>query len=334
MKKFLSNSMKVILPLLISAVVLAYTYRDYDFSKLWTDVARLNLWWIFLAVVFSWLSPLFRGLRWNLILSPMGYDVPRRDAVLTVFTGYAANIVIPRFGEISRCAILDRNNSVPFSKGLGTLLAERFVDMILLLLIALVTVLWQMPRFIDLFSGEYNLPDTAAEGSSSPAFVIPEIVYWILGTVLVLAFLWWIIKSKPLQMLKRFVSGLWSGFISLKQVKNLPLFLVYSLGIWACYYFEMYLAFYSLESTAEVGAIAGLVCFVASSFAVLVPTPNGAGPWHWVVITMLFIYGVPVEDARPLALVLHTAQTAAYLLGGFVAWIVLHFYHRDKYSAK
>lgn len=326
--------MKVILPLLISAVVLAYTYRDYDFSKLWTDVARLNLWWIFLAVVFSWLSPLFRGLRWNLILSPMGYDVPRRDAVLTVFTGYAANIVIPRFGEISRCAILDRNNSVPFSKGLGTLLAERFVDMILLLLIALVTVLWQMPRFIDLFSGEYNLPDTAAEGSSSPAFVIPEIVYWILGTVLVLAFLWWIIKSKPLQMLKRFVSGLWSGFISLKQVKNLPLFLVYSLGIWACYYFEMYLAFYSLESTAEVGAIAGLVCFVASSFAVLVPTPNGAGPWHWVVITMLFIYGVPVEDARPLALVLHTAQTAAYLLGGFVAWIVLHFYHRDKYSAK
>lgn len=334
MKKFLSNSMKVILPLLISAVVLAYTYRDYDFSKLWTDVARLNLWWIFLAVVFSWLSPLFRGLRWNLILSPMGYDVPRRDAVLTVFTGYAANIVIPRFGEISRCAILDRNNSVPFSKGLGTLLAERFVDMILLLLIALVTVLWQMPRFVDLFSGEYNLPDTAAEGSSSPAFVIPEIVYWILGTVLVLAFLWWIIKSKPLQMLKRFVSGLWSGFISLKQVKNLPLFLVYSLGIWACYYFEMYLAFYSLESTAEVGAIAGLVCFVASSFAVLVPTPNGAGPWHWVVITMLFIYGVPVEDARPLALVLHTAQTAAYLLGGFVAWIVLHFYHRDKYSAK
>lgn len=334
MKKFLSNSMKVILPLLISAVVLAYTYRDYDFSKLWTDVARLNLWWIFLAVVFSWLSPLFRGLRWNLILSPMGYDVPRRDAVLTVFTGYAANIVIPRFGEISRCAILDRNNSVPFSKGLGTLLAERFVDMILLLLIALVTVIWQMPRFIDLFSGEYNFPDTAAEGSSSPAFVIPEIVYWILGTVLVLALLWWIIKSKPLQMLKRFVSGLWSGFISLKQVKNLPLFLVYSLGIWACYYFEMYLAFYSLESTAEVGAIAGLVCFVASSFAVLVPTPNGAGPWHWVVITMLFIYGVPVEDARPLALVLHTAQTAAYLLGGFVAWIVLHFYHRDKYSAK
>lgn len=330
MKKFFSNAIKVLLPLLISAVVLAYTYRDYDFSKLWTDVARLDLWWIFFAVVFSWLSPLFRGLRWNLILSPLGYNVPQRDTTLTVFTGYAANIIIPRFGEISRCAILDRYNSVPFSKGLGTLLAERFVDMILLLFIALITVLWQMPRFIDLFSGEYKLPDTAAEGSSSPTFVIPEFCYWILGAIALVAIIWWIIKCKPIQMLKNFVSGLWTGFMSLKQVKNLPLFLAYSLGIWVCYYLEMYMAFFSLESTAAVGAIAGLVCFVASSFAVLVPTPNGAGPWHWVVITMLFIYGVPIDDARPLALVLHTAQTAAYLLGGFVAWIVLHVVHREK----
>jgi hypothetical protein len=45
---------------------------------------------------------------------------------------------------------------------------------------------------------------------------------------------------------------------------------------------------------------------------------------------MLFIYGVPIDDARPLALVLHTAQTAAYLLGGFVSWIVLHIVHREK----
>ena len=316
MKKFFSNAIKVLLPLLISAVVLAYTYRDYDFSKLWTDVARLDLWWIFFAVVFSWLSPLFRGLRWNLILSPLGYNVPQRDTTLTVFTGYAANIIIPRFGEISRCAILDRYNSVPFSKGLGTLLAERFVDMILLLLIALITVLWQMPRFIDLFSGEYKLPDTAAEGSSSPTFVIPEFCYWILGAIALVAIIWWIIKCKPIQMLKNFVSGLWTGFMSLKQVNNLPLFLAYSLGIWVCYYLEMYMAFFSLESTAAVGAIAGLVCFVASSFAVLVPTPNGAGPWHFAIISIMLLYGVDSTDAEAFALIVHSTQTLLVALLG------------------
>lgn len=328
MKKFFSNSVKVLLPLLISAVVLVYTYRDYDFSKLWYDIERLKLGWIFFAVVFSWLSPLFRGLRWNLILSPLGYKVPYRDSILTVFTGYAANIIIPRFGEISRCAILDRHNSVPFSKGLGTLLAERFVDMVLLMLICGITVLWQFPYFMQLFSGNSTVSADVVSEPASSTLNIPAACYWVLGILTVVVLVWLFVKFKPVNWIRKFFSDLWAGFMSLKKVDNLPLFLFYSLGIWVCYYLEMYLAFFSLESTASVGAIAGLVCFVAGSVAVLVPTPNGAGPWHWVVISMLVIYGVPVEDAKPLALVLHTAQTVAYLLGGFVSWIALHYVHR------
>ena len=328
MKKFFSNSVKVLLPLLISAVVLVYTYRDYDFSKLWYDIERLKLGWIFFAVVFSWLSPLFRGLRWNLILSPLGYKVPYRDSILTVFTGYAANIIIPRFGEISRCAILDRHNSVPFSKGLGTLLAERFVDMVLLMLICGITVLWQFPYFMQLFSGNSTVSADVVSEPASSTLNIPVACYWVLGILAVVVLVWLFVKFKPVNWIRKFISDLWAGFMSLKKVDNLPLFLFYSLGIWVCYYLEMYLAFFSLESTASVGAIAGLVCFVAGSVAVLVPTPNGAGPWHWVVISMLVIYGVPVEDAKPLALVLHTAQTVAYLLGGFVSWIALHYVHR------
>lgn len=328
MKKFFSNSVKVLLPLLISAVVLVYTYRDYDFSKLWYDIERLKLGWIFFAVVFSWLSPLFRGLRWNLILSPLGYKVPYIDSILTVFTGYAANIIIPRFGEISRCAILDRHNSVPFSKGLGTLLAERFVDMVLLMLICGITVLWQFPYFMQLFSGNSTVSADVVSEPASSTLNIPVACYWVLGILAVVVLVWLFVKFKPVNWIRKFISDLWAGFMSLKKVDNLPLFLFYSLGIWVCYYLEMYLAFFSLESTASVGAIAGLVCFVAGSVAVLVPTPNGAGPWHWVVISMLVIYGVPVEDAKPLALVLHTAQTVAYLLGGFVSWIALHYVHR------
>lgn len=328
MKKFFSNSVKVLLPLLISAVVLVYTYRDYDFSKLWYDIERLKLGWIFFAVVFSWLSPLFRGLRWNLILSPLGYKVPYRDSILIVFTGYAANIIIPRFGEISRCAILDRHNSVPFSKGLGTLLAERFVDMVLLMLICGITVLWQFPYFMQLFSGNSTVSADVVSEPASSTLNIPVACYWVLGILAVVVLVWLFVKFKPVNWIRKFISDLWAGFMSLKKVDNLPLFLFYSLGIWICYYLEMYLAFFSLESTASVGAIAGLVCFVAGSVAVLVPTPNGAGPWHWVVISMLVIYGVPVEDAKPLALVLHTAQTVAYLLGGFVSWIALHYVHR------
>ena len=129
--------------------------------------------------------------------------------------------------------------------------------------------------------------------------------------------------------------GFWEGFLSLKQIRRLPLFLIYSFGIWICYYFELYLAFYCLPTTAAVGPVAGLACFAASSIAVLVPTPNGAGPWNLAIVRMLGIYGVPESDAQPMSFVLHFCQTMIYLLCGFIAWVALKFIHRSaKASVK
>ena len=96
MKKITSTTLKIAIPLLISAVVLYFTYRDYDFSQFWTDMGSIKWGWLIGALSFSALGPLFRGLRWNLLLEPIGYDVPKKDTVLTVFTGYAANIIIPQ----------------------------------------------------------------------------------------------------------------------------------------------------------------------------------------------------------------------------------------------
>lgn len=320
MKKWASNILRFLLPLLISAVVLIYTYRDYDFSKVWYDIGRLNLWWILLALIFSWLSPLFRGLRWSQLISSSGYRVSNSVSSLIVFTGYAANIIVPRFGEISRCAILDRYNGVPFSKGLGTLLAERFVDMVLLILISLITIIWQMPMFLRLFTiGANSSVDEAPAGDSMSAL-------WLVIIVVALSLVVWLVrKFRLMDRIRDFLRDLWMGFKAVIAVRQRGRFITYSVAIWICYYLEMYVAFFSLESTSGVGAIAGLVCFVAGSFAVLVPTPNGAGPWHWVVINMLLLYGVPESDAQPLALVLHTAQTFAYLIAGVVAWVMLHF---------
>ena len=92
MKKIASTTLKIAIPLLISAVVLYFTYRDYDFSQFWTDMHSIRWGWLIAALSFSALGPLFRGLRWNLLLEPIGYDVPKKDTVLTVFTRDFAEI--------------------------------------------------------------------------------------------------------------------------------------------------------------------------------------------------------------------------------------------------
>lgn len=334
MKKIASTTLKILIPLLISAVILFFTYRDYDFGQFWADIKRIDWRWLTAALAFSAFGPLFRGLRWNLLLEPIGYDVPKKDTVLTVFTGYAANIIIPRVGEVSRCAILERNAAVPFSKGLGTLVAERVVDAVLLGLIVLAGILSQLGQFRLLLTPT-DADITAPAAESVPMLHNPAFWYWTIGAIVVIALCWWAcVRFRLWDKVKGFIRGFWEGFLSLRKIDRLPLFIIYSVSIWICYYLELYLAFYSLPSTAAVGPIAGLACFAASSVAVLVPTPNGAGPWHYAIVKMLGIYGAPESDAQPLAFVLHFCQTMIYLLCGFIAWIVLKLVHHNDPAHK
>ncbi len=334
MKKSVSTALKIALPLLISAVVLYFTYRNYDFTLFWSDMKRINWLWLAAALSFSALGPLFRGLRWNLLLEPIGYDVPKKDTILTVFTGYAANIIIPRVGEICRCSMLEQNARVPFSKGLGTLVAERCVDAVLLGLIVLGSILSQLGQFQLLLTPDTDMA-VAELTEPVPFYANPSFWYWTIGILVCCAVVWWLCaKFRLWDKIRGFIMGFWEGFLSLKQIRRLPLFLIYSFGIWICYYFELYLAFYCLPTTAAVGPVAGLACFAASSIAVLVPTPNGAGPWNLAIVKMLGIYGVPESDAQPMSFVLHFCQTMIYLLCGFIAWVALKIIHRNGTSRK
>ena len=330
MKKATSTTLKIAVPLLISAVVLYFTYRNYDFAMFSSDMHRINWRWLAAALLFSATGPLFRGLRWNLLLEPIGYDVPKKDTILTVFTGYAANIIIPRVGEICRCGMLEQNDRVPFSKGLGTLVAERVVDAVLLGLIVFGSILSQLGQFRLLLTPSGAEADAAASVVSVPFYASPKFWIWTAAIIAIVAVCRIISRKMDLWgKIRQFLGGFWDGFMSLRQIRRLPLFLLYSVGIWVCYYLELYLAFYCLPSTAAVGPVAGLACFAASSIAVLVPTPNGAGPWNLAIVKMLGIYGVPEADSQPMSFVLHFCQTMIYLLCGFIAWIALKFIHRN-----
>ena len=113
--------------------------------------------------------------------------------------------------------------------------------------------------------------------------------------------------------------------MSLKNVKNVPLFLFFSVAIWVCYFLHYYLTFFCFDFTADLGLGCALVTFVVGSIAVIVPTPNGAGPWHFAVKTMLILYGVVDERALWFVLIVHTVQTMLVVLLGVWAWLRLMF---------
>jgi len=73
---------------------------------------------------------------------------------------------------------------------------------------------------------------------------------------------------------------------------------------------------------------------VVGSIAVIVPTPNGAGPWHFAVKTMLILYGVQADQALYFVLIVHTVQTLLVVVLGVYAWLRLSFVKREERGEK
>lgn len=326
-KKILSNILKVVLPLLIAGGILYYMYRDFDFAEAGRIFrTELNVWWLLATVIPIALSHVIRGLRWLITLEPLGYRPKPADSIDAIFIAYASNVLLPRVGEVSRCAVLSKYDNVPFSKSLGTLVAERLVDMLLVLVFVCTVLLTQMGVFASLFAKTgTNEKDLAGMFSDPKNYII------IIGVAIAIAALWLVLRrtafyGKIMKQLRNFVDGL----LSLRTMRRKGLFAFYTVGIWACYFLEFYIAFYCFPFTAELGIVKALTIFAAISLAIIIPTPNGAGPWHFVVISMMTLYGVSQTGASSFALIVHSFQTLTVILLGAYGWVALQLRHRKK----
>ena len=326
-KKLLNKVLQAVLPFLLGAAILIWTYRDFNFQRVGEVLDDgLQYGWIFLSLVFGVLANVFRGWRWTLSLEPLGEYPKRSNCVYAIFISYASNLVIPRVGEVTRCGVLSKYDGVSFSQSLGTVVSERMIDTLCVGLITGLVLLLQMPVFATFFAETGTNVGRYAEVLTSGHFYL--IILCALA-ILVLAF--FLIRNIALfAKLKGILQNIWQGVIALKDIRQIPLYIMYTLGIWVCYFLEFYLAFYAFGFSAHLGITAGLVMFVVGTLAVIVPTPNGAGPWHFAVMTMMMLYGVGKEDAGIFALLVHGIQTFLLILLGIYGLSALPFTNKTK----
>jgi uncharacterized protein (TIRG00374 family) len=304
-KKIFNYTLKTVLPILLGAFILYMVYDDFDFSLLWKELCGMNLWWFAVTVFFGVMSHVIRGWRWKLTLAPLGYNPSAATCVDSVYVAYAANLVLPRVGEVSRCVILERNEHVPFAHALGTLVMERMIDTLMVVLITIVAVALQWPVFCEFIS------EAGIQVPGRALFSTPRGVLIALLSLVAIAMLFFLLLRKLAiwQKIRSFASRFLEGLLSLKKMKNGRLFVVETVGIWFCYFMQFYLCFFCFEFSSGLSLAAGLLLFVGGSIAVVVPTPNGAGPWHFVIISIMVLYGITTTDAQVFALIVHSTQT-------------------------
>lgn len=325
LKPIIGKALKIVLPMVLGGAILWWMYREQDIQSLRHVLLHDMDWtWMLLSFPFGILAQAFRGWRWQQTLEPTGERPRASVAVNAVFLSYAASLVVPRIGEFTRCGVLKQWDGVSFSKALGTVVTERAIDSLVVLGVTGLTLLVEMSVFGTFFQKTGTSLESILHGFSWAGYFVSAVCLVAMAVLLHLLLRHLSIYNK----VKATLGGIWQGVISLRNVRNLPLFLFFTAGIWVSYFLHYYLTFFCFDFTSHLGLGCALVTFVVGSIAVIVPTPNGAGPWHFAVKTMLILYGVADQQALCFVLIVHTVQTFLVVLLGIYAWLRLSFTKR------
>jgi len=275
----------------------------------------------------GYLAIVSRGLRWNMLIEPLGMRASTANCIHAVNFAYFANTFVPRSGELARCVALNQTDSIPVEKLFGTVIMERIIDSIILLTIIIVAIGTHITAFQSML----------AQAESGETIDDENVGIWtfVIGGGL-LTFILWLIFRKELrrfsfyQKFESFTKGLLDGLKSVFRIKNIGLFIAYTAFIWLMYFLSAYLVTFSLEETKEMGISDSLFIVVAGGLGMVFPSPGGTGSYQFAVKLAFIALGFSGETGLQFATIVWVTQTAMILITGLFAALALYMARRKK----
>ncbi len=154
MNKGIIGFLKVSLGTALAVLVLYFVFENIDWTKFWERAKYVNYFWVIISVILSLFTYVTRAYRWNILLEPLGYDLKTFRTTLAVLIGYLANMVLPRLGEITRCGVLNRNDKIPMPALLGSVITERIIDVMTLLVLIMVSLIVESDRLFTFLNSD------------------------------------------------------------------------------------------------------------------------------------------------------------------------------------
>ena len=316
-KSVIINSL---LSLTFGGVLFYLVFKSIDFSDFYNRLTELDFFWIYLSMFISIFEHVIRGYRWNLMME-VGQSKKFSTFVTTnvIIISYFFALIIPRFNDVVRCYLISKTDEINFSKSLGSVVSERFVDIISLLILIIFFLVLEFQTFI-LFIKSYIIDYTTLDNKSIIIFISFLILSIIISRLVIK-------KSKYLEnKFNEFKDGL----ISVKFIYNDKRFLLSTLFLWVTYFLMGYLIFFSFSQTTDLGINAGIAVLVAGSIGMVVPVNAGIGAYHFLVASILLGYNLDYESGLFFATVLHTSQIVCLLVVGTMSSIYIFFKIRSK----
>lgn len=309
--------LKLTLPLVLGIILVWYSLSKISFQELLRYFKDANYFYISLGLLFGLLSHLSRAYRWKFMIEPMGYSLRMPNSVMAVFAAYLINYTIPRAGEIARGTILTNYEGVPFEKGMGTIVAERIADMLVMVLIIIITLFLEFAFIYEFFSARFNLFKIILGGVILFGLAILLLIFIKRST------------SKLAIKIKTFVNGLIEGAMSIFKMKKKWAFIFHTLFIWAMYLLMFYVTTFALEETTNLPMTAILLGFISASFSIAA-TNGGIGSYPVAVYIAFSMFAIAKEPSIAFGWIMWSSQTLMIIVLGGLSLIYLPIYNRRK----
>jgi uncharacterized protein (TIRG00374 family) len=317
----------------VGIFLLWLTLRKSDWNNIIGDLSEANYIYLVPATLMLLVSHFIRALRWKILMEPLGYKPSTTNTFLAVLVGYWANLAVPRLGEVLKCTILGRYEKVPADKLIGTIVAERAIDVCSLAVIMLITVFSQYDLIGD-FSKELF---TKFFTSKSGTFSLSKVgVFAVIFISFILLFIWIFRSLSHLAIViktKNIFLGIWQGLTSIRYIKHKGAFFIQSVLIWALYLYSTYMGFFAMKDMAHFGIRGALSALTFGSFGMIIPSPGGIGSFQYAIQQVMILYGVTPEKGLSLGMLIWFAQTGIIVLFGSIAFLILPVMNKRKKSA-
>ena len=311
-------NLKNLLPIFIGVFCIYYSFKDISFSEFKEYFTKINYLWVFVGIFLGALSHISRSYRWKFLIEPLGYKLGFINSVLTVFSAYLINYTIPRAGDIARATMISKYENIPFEKAIGTIVAERAVDVISILVIIMIGLIIEFDKISN------KLTDFLEQSDFSTLLWSSLIVLFIVTSLYVI-----IKRFKFYKKIKLFLTGLTDGITIIFRMKKRNQFIFHSVFIWVMYVLMFYFTSKAFIGLNQVSFFELMISFTLAALSIMFSN-GGIGIYPLAVEESLGWYGVQSTIGLAFGWVMWLSQTLMVVIFGGLSLFILPFINRSN----
>lgn len=302
-----------------------------DKAQIYRSLSEANYIWVLFSVGFGIIAHISRAIRWKMLFVTLGLYPKLSNTFYAVMIGYVGNLALPRLGEVLRCGILKRYEKIPLTQSFGTVIAERIIDLSVMLLLFMLSIWVEYAKLKSYISANIIAPLKLKLLSMADNTMLLSVTIGLAlaGAVVLFVFRKKIFQNPLANKIRAMLLNFLEGIRSVAKVKSPALFIFHSFFIWGMYLMSVYICIFAFNETKSLTMADCLVIMCFGGLGVIA-TPGGIGAYQWIVLQIMLLLGYSTAIGVAFGWVIWLAQTVAVLFVGLLSFGLLALGNKEE----